>query len=136
MPPAQLPLAQTQGVVPVTYQTVTRPNTLAVQNIQQMQTVLHDSLYPSQREWAAQSLATVDWRNNPQVVEALIRGAKDDPAATVRAACVHCLGKMHVNTVPVVNTVQGLKSDSDPRVRTAVEEALASLVPSSSHSSK
>jgi hypothetical protein len=36
---------------------------------------------------------------------------------------------MHVDTVPVVMAVQSLKTDADPRVRTEVMEALATLAP-------
>jgi len=60
-------------------------------------------------------------------VDAMIAAAKDDPAATVRSACVRCLSKMNVNTPPAVTIIQGLKADPDPRVRTAAGEALTSL---------
>jgi hypothetical protein len=129
VPPAGMQGYGMAGVQPASYQAAGQyqQQMLAAQNLQQMQLVLRDSLYPSQREWAAESLATLDWRSNPQVVQALLTAAKDDPAATVRAACVHCLGKMKVNTVPVVTTVESLKADPDPRVRHAVDEAMASL---------
>jgi hypothetical protein len=99
------------------------------QAIQQMVIGLRESLYPSQREWAAESLATVDWRKQPVVVQALVAAAKEDPAPTVRASCVRCLAKMHVNAVPVVGVIQGLKSDPDPRVRQEADLALNVLMP-------
>lgn len=99
------------------------------QAMQQMLAALRDSLYPSQREWAAESLATVDWRSNPHIVQALVTAAKDDPAATVRAGCVRCLAKMNVNTAPVLTVIQGLKTDADPRVRQEVDIALDMLSP-------
>ncbi len=92
-----------------------------------MVVALRDSLYPSQREWAAESMSTVDWRSHPQVVQALMTAAKEDPAATVRAGCVRCLANMNVNTVPVVTVVRGLRNDSDPRVRQEAERALSVL---------
>jgi hypothetical protein len=92
--------------------------------------MLRESLYPSEREWAADKLAVVDWRINGQVVQALILGAKEDPAATVRAGCVRSLARMNVNTVPVVAAVNSLKTDTDPRVQREVEHALARLAPS------
>jgi hypothetical protein len=90
---------------------------------------LRGSLYPSQREWAAMKLATLDWRTSPDVVQALVTAAREDPAPTVRACCVHGLGTMKVNTVPVVTALQALKTDGDPRVLHEVEGALAVLAP-------
>ncbi len=99
------------------------------QNTREYLRVLKDSIYPSQREWAAEQVSACDWRKNEAVVDALIAAAKEDPAATVRAGCVRCLTKMKVNTVPVVVAVQALKADADPRVRTEVDEALSTLAP-------
>jgi hypothetical protein len=98
-------------------------------NTQHLLHVLRDSIYPSQREWAADQLAECDWKLNTPVVDAMVTAAREDPAATVRAGCVRCLGRMHANTVPVVMAVQSLKADADPRVRTEVQEALATLAP-------
>lgn len=100
-------------------------------SLPQLQAVLRDSLYPSQREWAAEKLAAMDWRREPRIVDCLTKAAHDDPAPTVRAGCVRCLAQMRLNTVPVVSVIQSLKGDSDPRVRHEVEQALAVLgVPS------
>jgi hypothetical protein len=99
------------------------------QNTRDYLRVLKDSIYPSQREWAAEQVSACDWRKNETVVDALVAAAKEDPAATVRAGCVRCLTKMRVNTVPVVVAIQGLKADADPRVRTEVDEALYTLAP-------
>jgi hypothetical protein len=98
--------------------------------VQQALATLRDSLYPSQREWAADGLVGMDWRVNPEVLQGLVTAAHDDPAPTVRAACVRCLARMNANTVPVVSTIQGLRSDADPRVRFEVEQALSTLSPS------
>jgi hypothetical protein len=96
-------------------------------SLPQVLTTLKDSLYPSQREWAAERLSGLDWHTNPQVVQALAQAARGDPAATVRAACVHALAQMKVSTVEVVAVVQGLKDDHDLRVRQEADEALAAL---------
>jgi hypothetical protein len=88
---------------------------------------LKESQFPSQREWAAECLSRQDWRAQPQIIAALVTAAREDPAAAVRAGCVRALGKMKANTLPVVQTVQALKSDRDPRVRQEVDEALAAL---------
>jgi hypothetical protein len=95
---------------------------------QQSMSLLHDSLYPSQREWAADQLSMLDWRTNESAMQALLRAAKEDPAATVRASCVRGLVRMNVNTMPVVMMLQGM-NDSDPRVQTEVDRALAKLAP-------
>src|SRR5205814_10099220 len=97
------------------------------EKLQQMETALRDSLYPSQREWAAEGLAAMDWRAHPQVVQCLATAAKEDPAPAVRATCVRCLASMKVNTVPVITIVRSLKDDKDPRVRQEAERALSVL---------
>ncbi len=98
-------------------------------SLEQMVYVLRTSVYPSQREWAANNLTLFDWRTQPQVVLALLEAAKQDPAPTVRASCAYNLARMQVKAEPVVLVLQQLKSDSDPRVRREAELALAKLVP-------
>jgi hypothetical protein len=93
----------------------------------QAMATLRDALLPSDREVAATQLGKFDWRTNQPVVEALISAAHGDPAATVRAACVRSLVRMNANTVPVVATLQGMRSDSDPRVQQEVEQGLTVL---------
>jgi hypothetical protein len=90
-------------------------------------TTLHDSLYPSQREWAAERLASLDWRRQPIILDALVAAAHDDPAPTVRAECLHSLGRMKANTLAVVSAVEALKNDADPHVRQEAEDTLAEL---------
>jgi hypothetical protein len=88
---------------------------------------LKSSLYPSQREWAAECLSTVDWHTSPQIVQALVTGAHEDPAASVRAACIHSLAKMKCNAPEVMATIEALHGDMDPRVRQEVDHALTTL---------
>ncbi len=130
--------AMGQGVITVGYQAPAGPANPAAYGYpgypapnpaMQLVATLQDSLYPSQREWAADNLVGCDWRNQPQVVSALTTSAAKDPAATVRAACVRALARMGANSAAVVTTVHGLKTDGDPRVRQAAEEALATLAP-------
>ena len=96
-------------------------------NTPQVIAMLHDSLYPSQREWAADQLATLDWKTNQPAIDALLKSAKEDPAASVRAGCVRCLGKMNCNLIPVVTALRSMQADTDPRVQTEVEHALGKL---------
>ncbi|MBI1916017.1 MAG: HEAT repeat domain-containing protein [Planctomycetes bacterium] len=96
-------------------------------SVAQMLQMLRDSDFPSQREWAAEQLAGLNGRSNPEVVQCLVTAAKMDPAPMVRVCCVRSLMKMQANTVPVVTAVQELKNDADPRVRDAVAQALAAF---------
>jgi hypothetical protein len=91
--------------------------------------MLRESLYPSQREWAADRLASLDWKAHPQVVLALATAARLDPAASVRAGCIRSLAKMEANSLPAIAALEAAKADSEPTVRAAAEQALASLVP-------
>ena len=93
----------------------------------QLMQTLRDALYPTQREWAAETLAGMDWRTHPQVFDALLTAAREDPAATVRSTCVRCLSGMNVNSALLAMTLQALRSDADPRVRMEVEDALAKM---------
>jgi hypothetical protein len=134
MPAGTMPMMSSRTVVATGYQSAGSGTADAVDalRVQQMMGALKDSLYPSQREWAAEGLAALNWRTHSEVVDALVTAAREDPAATVRAGCVHALAKMGANTVPVVSTIQGLKTDRDPRVRHEVDQALTTLTPNSS----
>jgi hypothetical protein len=88
---------------------------------------LHVSLYPSQREWAADRLTACDWRSNPQVVDGLVKAARNDPAPLVRAGCVRALARMHASSEPAIAAVRDLRADADARVRQEAEDALAAL---------
>jgi hypothetical protein len=98
-------------------------------DVQSLLNQLRDSMLPSQREWAATQLADLEWRKIPQVVDAMVQAAKHDPAASVRAGCIHCLAKMNVATPPVIAVIQSLKTDADPRVHREATAALAKLAP-------
>ncbi len=108
----------------------------ATGSLVQLMSVLQQSPYPAQREWAALNLASQDPRAHPEVVDALLTAARKDPAASVRVGCVACLGTvlarqphlmLGANAPPVLSTLHALKSDSDPRVRQEAEHALIHL---------
>ena len=122
----QIPLVD-RGPVPVRVVSVNSP-IQGAGNPLHLTAILRDSLYPSQREDAAQALANQDWRAQPQLVDALVKAAKEDPAPMVCAECIHSLAHMGVATLPVVKICQALKSDPDPRVRKEAEQALLALV--------
>lgn len=125
---AMLPPPQERSLMPVGYQ-APASRTPAAMSPPQLTATLHDVLFPSQRETAAEKLSALDWKTNDDAVRALVQAVHDDPAATVRAACIQVLAKMKVNTVPVVAAVRAAKNDKDVRVRTEAEEALSVLAP-------
>lgn len=88
---------------------------------------LRDSPYPAEREQAAYLMTNCDWRTNPHVAKALIQAASQDPAPMVRAGCVVTLMRMNVATPSVMNVMQTLRTDADPRVRDAAEQAIVRL---------
>lgn len=93
----------------------------------QLVSSLREALAPSQREWAAEGLAKVNWRQHPQVVPTLLAGAREDPAQPVRLACIKALVKLKANTPEVLTVIEALKTDSDPQVRQEAEQALSLL---------
>jgi hypothetical protein len=123
---AMLAPPKDRSVTPVGYQAPATAS-FAAPTIPQLTTQLHNALFPSQRETAAEKLSTFDWKTNEDVVRALLQAAHDDPAPTVRAACIHALATMKVNTVPVVGVIRTAKNDSDLRVRTEAADALSIL---------
>jgi hypothetical protein len=110
--------------MPVGYQQPVQPLQDPQNNSASLLQMLRESDYPSQREWAADQLAS---QSNPLVVNALLTAAKDDPAPMVRACCVRCLTRMQVQTVAVANVLQQLQEDKDPRVRDAVVQAMTAM---------
>jgi hypothetical protein len=96
-------------------------------DIPHLLTLLKSALYPSHREWAADNLAVLDGHKHPQVVEALLKAAKEDPAATVRTGCIRGLGTMHANNPAVLAALEHLKSDASPQVSQEANRVLAQL---------
>jgi hypothetical protein len=128
MPPAGLnsmlfsaPMKEDPSLVPLPFNDKDK--------IKQWMAILKESIYPSQREWAADQLSACDWHKNLEVVPVLLKAAKEDLAPTVRAGCIRCLARMNVNTVPIVLAIQAMKKDADPRVQTEAEQALSVLAP-------
>jgi hypothetical protein len=123
--PAMLPPAQAHvAAAPAKDATTALPEGATTAELMKY---LKGSLYPSQREYAAESLSSRDWHKEPQVVEALVVAAKADPAPTVRAGCLRALAAMKANTAGVITAVAALKNDADPRVRQAAAEAMPAL---------
>jgi hypothetical protein len=86
--PGYFPPMAARGYGPASYAAAYGPPTGQMgeaASVPQLMATLRGSLLPSQREWAADRLAELDWRTSPQVVDALVTAAHADPAATVRA---------------------------------------------------
>jgi hypothetical protein len=103
------------------------PAVSAVQDPNRLQNVLSNDLMPSRREKAAEILSAMDWYQNHEILAAILRSAGEDPAATVRTACVRSLVKMKADTLETIHLLQSLRADADPRVRGEAEQALAAL---------
>jgi hypothetical protein len=115
--PAYVPPGQTDPAVRQ------QANTTAPQAV----LALRNALLPTEREQAVSRLTQVDWRSNPSVVPALLAAAAEDPAPSVRAACVRALVQMNANTWPVFTALQRLRKDADTRVLQEVEQALTAF---------
>ena len=70
--------------------------------------MLRDSVYPSQRESAVLHLAELDWHKNANVADDLVKAAKDDPAARIRACCIVSLVKMEVKSKKAIEAFKTL----------------------------
>jgi hypothetical protein len=123
IPPMNPYGGQSQGIIQAGYHS--QPAIVTPPGMDRSMATLRNSLYPSQREWAAECLIAAT--NNPQAIGALATAAREDPAPSVRAACVRSLAKMHCNAPPVMATIQALQGDMDPRVRQEVEHAVMVL---------
>jgi hypothetical protein len=85
---------------------------------------MNDDLLPSMREVSAETLARIA-KDRPEVVEAMIRSAKNDPAPNVRICCCRCLVSMEVRSAECVTALKSLEDDREKSVRTAAAAALS-----------
>jgi hypothetical protein len=95
----------------------------------QLMSMLRDALYPSYREMAAERLGVAENRTQPPIVNALVLGAREDPAATVRAACVRALTTMKAEGPAVEAVYRELRQDPDERVRRTLPEVVPVSAP-------
>jgi hypothetical protein len=138
-PPPRIAAAPSASVVAAGYPLVAQPNATPAAlspnltseqgtTSRELLIALRTSLYPSQREWAADRLTSCDWRAEPQVVDGLVTTARVDPAPLVRAGCLRALARMQAACPPAVAIAKELKSDADPRVRQEAEQTLNALL--------
>jgi HEAT repeat protein len=90
----------------------------------QLITVLRESSYPEQREWAVQRLAGVNPQQAPHALQAVLRAARDDASPMVQVACIRTLVQMSRYSPDVAPALQALKTSGDPRVRLEADQAL------------
>jgi hypothetical protein len=95
-----------------------------VTNVPQMVLVLRESIYPEQREWAAERLSTVNWQSQPQIPAALLRAAQEDTSPAVQVACIRGLVRMRYTGQDLYPVLTTLRNSTDLRVRTEAGEAL------------
>ena len=116
------------GVQPVGYQQpMVAPQYQAAMQVEHLFRMMRESPYPSQREMAAQSLVGFDWRTNPRILDMLLAGAAGDPAPSVRLGCIGCLGRIQAAVPPVLDLLNKMRADPDPRVRQEAEQTLGRL---------
>jgi hypothetical protein len=106
-----------------------RKKSLESHSIKVMLDQLRDSVFPSQREWAAGALCSANWKVHPEIAEALCKAAVEDPAPTVRARCLNTLAKMDERSARTMDTIHKLQADKDESVRAQADEAVKSLAP-------
>ena len=104
-----------------------RKKSLEAHSVHTMIGQLKDSLYPSQREWAAEGLTAANWKVHPQVIAALCTAALEDPAPSVRARCAKSLAAMNVRSEAALGAIRKLQTDKDDAVRAEADEAFKVL---------
>ena len=102
-----------------------KPKPESAAKTKQLVTTLQSDPDEKKRVQAAEELRSVDPRNNPDVVPALIGALQKDPSPAVRTEAVESIGKMKpVSPSAAVAMETALQSDPDPKVRDAVKAAL------------
>ena len=90
--------------------------------VAQLIKIMTDGLLPSQREWAVMRLAECDTRVHPVVHAIFAHYAVQDQSGSVRAACIHQLGRTNAPIPFAYRVVNALRNDPDVRVQTEVGE--------------
>jgi hypothetical protein len=104
-----------------------QPQDGAVVNHHQMLALLRESIYPEQREWAAENMSSFDWHLSPEIAEGLMTTAQKDTVVAVRTACIRCMVRMEINTPQVRNVLETLKTEKEPQIQKEAKKALAKL---------
>jgi hypothetical protein len=132
-PPPRLPAPPPLPVTPVPAAHTTPPassmhaETAADSQPARWVAVLRAAPDAEARGWAASRLQGVDWHAHPEVVTALLSAAVRDRAPSVRTGCIRTLNVIDANTSNVLAILDSLRSDSDPAVKQAADEALREM---------
>jgi hypothetical protein len=87
--------------------------------------MVRESVFPDEREWAVNQLAVASHQGDLAIEQAVMGSAVRDSAPAVRAACLRGVIRLGVKHASLLNIVQRLQSDSDPRVRYEAEQVMA-----------
>jgi hypothetical protein len=96
-------------------------------SVPQLLNVLKESDTAAQREWAADCLSGANCKAHPEVIPAVLRTAKSDSSAIVRAACIRTLDKVHAQGPDVVVGLNSLANDPDPTVQKEATQAMSHI---------
>jgi hypothetical protein len=124
----KLPLAKPAvGSTPSRVLVPATPEAAQDHELRQWRDMLTEALLPSQREEAAEKLASESLKDHPEVVSALMQAAQHDPAVSVRASCIRCLAKLKPDQPACKIALIELSTDANERVREEAKEALSAL---------
>ena len=85
---------------------------------------LRESLLPSERELAIETIAETDLRQQNEAASALLTAAFRDPAVTVRLCAIRTLALKLGHNPQILGALRTLKEDGDARIRAEAETAL------------
>jgi hypothetical protein len=124
--PMMLPTQQAQLAATAPQATVltTTGGTNGVNPLEQPVRQLRESLLPSEREVAIETLASSDLRGSKEAASALLTAAFRDPAITVRLSAIRTLAAKLGGNPQIIGALRALKEDGDARIRAEAESAL------------
>ena len=122
MLPAQQP--QLAAIAPQATVVTTTSGTSGVNPLEQPVRQLRESLLPSEREVAIETLASSDLRGSKEATSALLTAAFRDPAITVRLSAIRTLAAKLGGNPQIIGALRALKEDGDARIRAEAESAL------------
>ena len=103
---------------------VTTAASSAKVNLDQPIRQLRESLLPSERELAIETMAETDLRQQNEAASALLTAAFRDPAVTVRLCAIRTLALKLGHNPQILGALRTLKEDGDARIRAEAESAL------------
>jgi hypothetical protein len=103
----------------------TAPAKAADDKVKQLVTTLQSDMNVERRKAAAESIRSIDPRNSPDVIPALVGSLLKDPSPSVRSSAAETIGSMKsVYTTAAEALAHAEKNDPDSGVRAAAKAAL------------